>query len=559
MPNPEIETIVLRFRDLVTPAGGTIDLHRRLAESRDQGAAGAGGPGTVWWGWWSKSRERIADEALRTVLGRIKASTDGDGLLIYLLDSGQRRLYSARLHDIEWERSHERRASPDPAATPLYYRDQHYPVWFQLSDLAAEPVEPSVLEGFSYVSPSGGDPFDGKRVHSLRELVQQEKTLWFLRPFRPEDPSHEISLLSAARAVPDDFPPEYRQSESRQILWVSDLHYAADGHHGFPIEPSAHLNPVGPSIGLALTDRGIRPLAGVIVSGDLTWRGEADEYRQAHGFLDWARSFGEIDNDDIVLCPGNHDLVFSGDPADKSLPVTETDEESRRAWSDFYRQLHYKGPNEFLSCGRRFLLGGSVAVEVACLNSSLLAQHSGLFQGHGFVGDEQLRDAAIRMGWKSTSPGAPRAFRIVVLHHHLLPVTFREEPRLGALYSVVLDAEALCRWLARHRVDLVLHGHMHQPFASRLSRPVEVDHPEGDWHSFYVVGMGSTGVRQDHLGEVGKNVFGLLSFEGEGVDVQMHTLSPSTPSEELWRLRVPYPSERCSDGPETSRGGGRRT
>jgi hypothetical protein len=167
-----------------------------------------------------------------------------------------------------------------------------------------------------------------------------------------------------------------------------------------------------------------------------------------------------------------------------------------------------------------------------------LEQRKGLFQGHGFLGDAQLEYAATEMGWVSGAQGS-RALRVLVLHHHLLPVTFREDPKTGQVYSVVLDAEALTRWIVRHRITLVLHGHMHQPFSAKVERPVNIAKPEGQWHSFYVVGLGSTGVK-GHLGEVGKNTFGLLSFEDEHLSLRLFTIDPDNPAQDLWSLRIPY-------------------
>jgi hypothetical protein len=142
------------------------------------------------------------------------------------------------------------------------------------------------------------------------------------------------------------------------------------------------------------------------------------------------------------------------------------------------------------------------------------------------------------MGWVPDAPG-PRALRIVVVHHHLLPVTFREDPKSGQVYSVVLDAEALARWIVLHRVNLVLHGHMHQPFSARVERPVDINRPDGLWHRFHVVGLGSTGVK-DHLGEVKRNVFGLLHFEDEHLLLRTFTIDPDNPAQDLWSLRIPY-------------------
>ena len=59
---------------------------------------------------------------------------------------------------------------------------------------------------------------------------------------------------------------------------------------------------------------------------------------------------------------------------------------------------------------------------------------------------------------------------MVVLHHHVVPILYREVPVYERQASVVYDAGALCRWLAQWEVDLVLHGHMHDPAAVKASR-----------------------------------------------------------------------------------------
>ena len=121
-------------------------------------------------------------------------------------------------------------------------------------------------------------------------------------------------------------------------------------------------------------------------------------------------------------------------------------------------------------------------VDIVALNSSLLQQHpnfqvdesgnvtSPLFQGQGFLGADQLDVAAREFRWDTSAFSPLRALRVVVLHHHIVPVTEAEVAVAGGNYSMVLDAERLTRWLVRHRVNLVLHGHQHQPFSVAIRR-----------------------------------------------------------------------------------------
>ena len=187
------------------------------------------------------------------------------------------------------------------------------------------------------------------------------------------------------------------------------------------------------------------------------------------------------------------------------------------------------------------MFGKAVPADIVCLNSSLLQQRPGEFQGHGFIGVEQMRDAAQAMGWGGPA-GEPRALRIVVLHHHVLPTTFSERIAANYQYSVVLDAEALIRWIVEHRVNLVLHGHMHQPYFTKISRPEVPEKFGKSWHEFYVLGMGSSGVEQSHLGEVAKNTIGVLTFNRGSVKMSVLSVHPVNQSEVEWAVELPIVS-----------------
>jgi Calcineurin-like phosphoesterase len=240
------------------------------------------------------------------------------------------------------------------------------------------------------------------------------------------------------------------------------------------------------------------------------------------------------------MCPGNHDLAFTSAPdkKDAALHDSEAPDEARKNYADFYRHFFNIAPNQYLSMGRRILLGRHFPVEIVCLNSSLLEQKQGWFQGQGFIGEAQLMDASTQFGWgNGYVDGAPRPFRVVVMHHHLVPVVYSEDPMGGVTYSVVLDAERVMRWLLRNRVDLVLHGHMHQRFYTKIVRPIE-DGSNVE-HCVTVVGLGSSGVEQGHRRDT-PNMFGVLSAMRDAIVVSIHSVYPgSEESKEVAKIEVP--------------------
>jgi hypothetical protein len=528
-------TMILRFRDLVTSPGGTVADHNKIVDQH----------GKVWWGWWNKSGETVPDEAFRRLS---EQATKTAGLRVLLLDSGNNLLFEATCRDIFWDRNHQRTQSPDPALTPLYYSSQKYFAWFQLGTISSIPD--TELQTLTYVRvdeffESGRSryvPFYDKRVYDLDELRQQDRTIWFVRPYNAAtDYAHKVSLFNARQIAPCDFETAFVGCRSRHLLWVSDLHFSTGSQHAFPLESTPARHNLGQAIEDAAGNAGVHDFAGVLVSGDLTWRADPREFDMARLFLArLGRSPSSLDTYRFAICPGNHDLAFSKEPENKAAAIDEevAPEAARAGYSAFYRELFYLNPNEYLSSGRRFLLGGAVPVEVVCLNSSLIDQKKGWFQGHGFVGDDQLKHAEKQFGWSAGLDTAPRPFRILMIHHHLMPVTYREVPTGGMPYSVALDAEAIAQWVVHHRVDLVIHGHMHREFCATVSRPVGGAPGVGSkWHTFHVLGMGSSGAAKGQ--RIGPNVIGLLSFGSEGVGVSLVTVDPVEQSSVVWKFQIP--------------------
>lgn len=275
--NSEPVSIILRFRDLVTNPGDTIVKHQMIADKH----------GKVWWGWWAKSGEDVPDDVFRAQSSAVPRE-------IYLFDSGHCQLWSAMLHRITWDVQHEPITTPNPEYTPEYYHTQTSLAWFQLVEIMSIPEPAEFLKKFSYVKVDEffGDKqsrygaFYDKQVSSPEELRQQDRSVWFVRPRTDDGPTHMVSLLSERRVEPNHFPREYELSKSWNLLWVSDLHFSESGEHGFPTDnnsPSQHT--LGNALEDALRSAQIDNLGGVLLTGDLTWRGTSKEFELAQNFV----------------------------------------------------------------------------------------------------------------------------------------------------------------------------------------------------------------------------------------------------------------------------------
>lgn len=112
----EFQTIILRFRDLVTEAGETIIAHDNIIKEKQ----------AVWWAWWNKGNERIPVQEFST----LRTFAENDAIAVYLLDSGQKKLYKATCSGVNFS-TRDLAESPSPELTPEYYRSRKYPAWFK--------------------------------------------------------------------------------------------------------------------------------------------------------------------------------------------------------------------------------------------------------------------------------------------------------------------------------------------------------------------------------------------------------------------------------------------
>jgi predicted phosphodiesterase len=175
-------------------------------------------------------------------------------------------------------------------------------------------------------------------------------------------------------------------------------------------------------------------------------------------------------------------------------------------------------PNEFLSMGKKYLINQQRAVDICFLNSNRMEQYKDLFQGAGFIGADQRKDARQNMGW--TASKAFGTIRMVELHHNLLPVEYSNTPYLGSSPgSVVYDAQATLKWCYENQVDVVLHGHTHQRSAFKLT-----DFSNGEELSVWIVGLGSTSAHDSHLIQGHGNQLAELDLSEKEIKIQFFTI-----------------------------------
>ncbi|MGZ4382731.1 MAG: metallophosphoesterase family protein [Gaiellaceae bacterium] len=191
------------------------------------------------------------------------------------------------------------------------------------------------------------------------------------------------------------------------LLHVSDLHTGRRDDPEVEAALAALVSRVAPEL--------------VVASGDLTHRGRPDEHERAHRFL---LSLGPP----VLAVPGNHDLPYTF-PARFTSP-----------WKEFERRWETTEPTY-----------SSPTLHVVGLNSARPFRHQG-----GALPGDQLARAGDRL-----REAADGAYRVVVLHHHLVGAPWRASRKRPLSHrSAVLGA------LAADGAELILAGHIHQAAVS---------------------------------------------------------------------------------------------
>lgn len=495
------KTIILRFRDLSIADGETISLHKTIIEEK----------GDVWWGWWKKPLEKTPIENF----GALNSIAANDTLEILLVDSGQHKLYKAVCSEIKSYR--DKVQSPDADKTPSYYNSERYTAWFKFSSI--DECDNDYLKQFTYVNvdnlfeanEADYSSFENKVINSIDELVQQERTVWFIRDRLDTDLDYKIVLLNSEHVQPTHFSERYHQSCGDSFLWLSDLHLA-DTSFCFEKKPtsktlSSHIQDV--------VKKTNNTIAGLIITGDITSGAQKIGFDRGLQLLKDLGSCYSLNSENIAMCPGNHDFSYHKNDLNNDEQPCALLPEYAIAYSDFYKMIYKINPNSFFASGKKILLSSGITVDIACLNSLYLQQYPN-FRGHGYISEEQLSYVKKEMGWDNRQ--TENTIRIAIMHHHYLPTCKVEKIDIKKPSSVVYDANRLMGWLIENDVKVLLHGHKHTSFHAYLNYPSKNQDENNKRKGIAVLGLGSTAYKNS------KNVVAVVKILRDGLKIQLFEL-----------------------------------
>lgn len=520
-----INTLFLRFRDLVTETNETISKHKAIIDEK----------GYVWWAWWKKGHETTPLSEFGVLSARAKENT----ISVYLVDSGQDKLYIATCNDISYSENTPK-LSPEQEYTPEYYKNNAYFAWFKFTSIQECPN--NEVRKYSYLKTkslfkdreTNYDIFDNKIVFNTAELIQQNRTIWFVRGFEDGDKENEIVLLDADVVQPYVFSDKYNEIHGNTFLWLSDLHFS-NGELDVKNTPNkmSLTNHIKKCCDADVFD----DISTLIISGDLTDCCTPEGFELTKDFIsDFNReSHFKLDSDNIIICPGNHDLSRINDESPAEPKYFYETEATGEHYCDIFKDIYHIKPNKFFSVGRKFLTKSGKTVEVVALNSIMLQQYKN-FEGHGYISQEQLDCVADSMDWDNNDGSS--SYRIVVMHHHYCPACLSEKIDVFKSSSVVYDADRLMKWMVKNNVKMLLHGHKHNSFISKVLHPKLMSNfTMDDMHNITTLSFGGTGAKGT------EHKFATLSFETDNIVYRTYKIYPDGSSESSMEQKILIPWE----------------
>jgi predicted MPP superfamily phosphohydrolase len=521
------EYLLLRFRDL--PHGDqkifTIKKHNDIA---------AKGEGRVIWGWWKKPPELTPDPGLSIFKQELRP---GEPRVIFIDSSFSPpyKLYHAPLYEVFYEPGGIKLPCPDKSICPEYYHSETLPAWFKIGR-----IEEGLPPGFNSLSEfvwshrnrtepkSSATALSEKAINQAvtdTEFLDSNVSLWLITPTR------DIGLRDRGDLVRAQSDAVWH-APGRYAVHLSDLHFG--DQHEFRNQLSTGPALARESLLEALLGdiallRLTKSIALVLVTGDLTWKGDPHEFSNAANFFEVLCRHLGLHRSQVVIVPGNHDIEWRAGSEG-------VDPNAELNYRNFIAGFYGIPPGDSMMRMHQFILrdANNLLVRIIGLNTCRLESKDNA--GLGFVGRDQIKEFNNLLQGSAPAQGE---LRIALGHHHFTPVNYVESIDWEKKrVSIMLDADGVLRNLLYSHVRLILHGHQHQPYLSEVRRVIDrfTDPCKGEEmlldRTTAIVGGGSVGVARHHLNVIGRHSYNIidLGYEKDPAQFQVRVRVQSADS-----------------------------
>jgi 3',5'-cyclic AMP phosphodiesterase CpdA len=304
------------------------------------------------------------------------------------------------------------------------------------------------------------------------------------------------------------------------VLHISDLH-VSPGYYRFrlTVPGGAPHNPnVGSAVELLFEDLSAMGLEkridALVLTGDFVWSGgDPAEFSQALVVVEEIIERLGLKTKQVLVIAGNHDLAWNPTPL---APPHHNKPASRLNYENFYHLLKGKkvsGECEMITVVSR---SGRVKLRIVGLDSNRVESEKAA--GLGYVARETFQQAA-KLLERDRVDGYDAVHSWMAVHHHVFPASsIQLEDAQQKRVSLIGNALEVQQYATRWGVEMILHGHEHQPSVTVARRwPVELG---DEFAPLTVIGAGSFSVCREKLGPFSRNQYFVLYRRADDVIVR---------------------------------------
>jgi len=260
----------------------------------------------------------------------------------------------------------------------------------------------------------------------------------------------------------------------------------------------------------------------LIVSGDFVWDGKKNEdFHRAREVIEAILEKTGLGRDRLVMVPGNHDIEWGAG----ELARATHEHVSRENYDAFSELLRQRRPDQKADLVVIPSRSGSRKLRILELNSTTVEGKAA--PGIGYVSSAALDRAGELLQGDDRLNRTEQIKQVItwiVVHHHVFPATSAMQEDAGRKnISVMANADELLYFASRWNVDLILHGHEHQPSVTVACR-WPVNRPDELVSPVTVIGVGSIGVHSNYLSPFRRNHYYILYRRPDDIVVRSRCL-----------------------------------
>jgi hypothetical protein len=289
------------------------------------------------------------------------------------------------------------------------------------------------------------------------------------------------------------------------VLHLSDLHVGSEYRHLLRSR-GAGANIEQRSLGdlleedlkdLKLSNR----IDAIVLSGDVVGNAtKFDQFLRAREVIQEVLLKTGVSIERLLVIPGNHDVDWMPNELSNLEPGRQISWDNYKSFLELLGKLDGQDVT-FLGLTSR---SGKVRLRIVGLDSNYIEGPG--TSGIGYVSPDSFRLAEERIAADERSGDYGIVRTWLAVHHHLLPVTATSlEAARARKVSVMGNASLVQTYASRWNVELVLHGHEHQP-AVTVARRWPADAGPG-FSPLTVLAAGSVGAKVEFLGPFARNQY----------------------------------------------------